>query len=181
MKHRPSPYLSGDVVLYNPYWNSIRLIAWNIDSWLLSVPRFSYDHLHLIHVKHYKYKDFEMSRKPAKKAPVKQSEFEFIGFVNITLSDSEIAEVDEALLKDTTETFSERLEYLLDFGKVSFNYQKGSMNCSLTVMEGISTGYAVSAFGENVYDAIAFLQLKVVRYLDKFKDIYEKGGQQRRG
>lgn len=122
-----------------------------------------------------------MSRKPAKKKEPVKSEFEFIGFVNITLTDAEIAEVDAAILQDETTTFSERVEFLLDFGKLSFNYQKGSMNCSLTVMEGVSTGYAVSAFGENVYDAIAFLQLKVVRYLDKFTEIYEKGGQARRG
>jgi len=122
-----------------------------------------------------------VSRKPAKKKDVAKSEFEFIGFVNINLSDAEIAEVDAALLKDTAESFSQRVEFLLDFGKVSFNYQKGSMNCSLTVMEGISAGYAVSAFGESVYDAVAFLQLKVERYLDKFTEIYEKGGQTRRG
>jgi len=181
MKHRPSPYLSGDVILFNPYWSSIRLICWNVESWILSIPRFSWEHLHIIHINHIAYKDFEMSRKPAKKKESVKSEFEFIGFVNITLTDSEIAEVDAALLQDKADTFSERVEFLLDFGKVSFNYQKGSMNCSLTVMEGVSTGYAVSAFGESVYDAIAFLQLKVVRYLDKFAEIYEKGGQTRRG
>jgi len=101
--------------------------------------------------------------------------------VNITLSDAEIKEVDAALEADTAESFAQRLEYLLELGKVSFNYQKGSMNATLTVMEGVSAGYAVSAFGESTYDSAAFLQFKVERYLDKFAEIHEKGGQARRG
>ena len=101
---------------------------------------------------------------------------EFIGFVNIRLSDEELNEVDKLLPKADTGTLVECLDRLLEVGKVSFNWQKGSMNITLTVMEGKQAGYAVSAFSDSLNEAILILSVKVRNYLDSFSEIYSKGG-----
>lgn len=121
-----------------------------------------------------------MARRPAKKAPKEAVEFEFIGFVNITLTDNELAEVDRSLSEQETDTFPPDIEALLELGKVSLNYVKGSVNVALTVMEGVAMGYAVSAWGEDVKEATHILRYKVHKYLDKFEEIYKGGGNTRR-
>ena len=96
--------------------------------------------------------------------------------VNIRLSDEELNEVDKLLPKADSGTLVECLDRLLEVGKVSFNWQKGSMNITLTVMEGKQAGYAVSAFSDSLNEAILILSVKVRNYLDSFSEIYSKGG-----
>lgn len=122
-----------------------------------------------------------MAKKPAKKEPTTdRAASEFIGFVNITLNDDEMAQIDAAV--DTLEpaALALHLDYLLDLGKVSLNYTRGSLNATLTVLEGASAGYAVSGYSDTLSEAILIVRLKVQNYLDKFPEIYTSGGTKKR-
>jgi len=122
-----------------------------------------------------------MGKKPATTTTPNTSERkqpDFIGFVNITLTDEELQFVDDADTDDTS--MKNHLDYLLDIGKVSLNFNRGSMNATLTVMEGVSAGYAVSGYSDTLQEALIILRLKVQNYLDKFPEIYTNGGTKKR-
>jgi len=122
-----------------------------------------------------------MAKKPAKKETQQdRSNSDFIGFVNITLNDDELAQVDAALATIEPTELPNHLDYLLDIGKISFNYNRGSLNATLTVLEGISSGYAVSAYSDTLTESLLLLRMKVQNYLDKFPDIYANGGTRKR-
>lgn len=106
--------------------------------------------------------------------PVERGSAEFIGFVNITLTDDEMAQVDEA--DHDEKAMAAHMDYLLELGKLSFNYVRGSLNATLTVLEGVSAGYAVSAYSDTMPESVIILRLKVQNYLDKFAEIYAGGG-----
>jgi len=119
-----------------------------------------------------------MSRKPKQKTQEK-AQADFIGFVNIRLTDDELIEVDEALNSDKPPSLEENLETLLDTGKVSLNYLRGTLNVTLVVLEGEMSGYAVSAYGTSPLETTAILRYKVVKYLKDFKTLFESGGNTR--
>lgn len=124
-----------------------------------------------------------MAKKPAKvtEKPTR-GEAEFIGFVNISLNEEELGHVDAAVETFEPSSLALHLDYLLDLGKVSLNYTRGSVNCTLTVLEGVSAGYAVSGYSDTLPEAIIITRLKVQNYLDKFPEIYKNGGfRKRRG
>lgn len=122
-----------------------------------------------------------MATKRNGKANEANTDVTWIGFVNITLSDEELATIDTELLdKKAGERFAGHLDYLLELGKVTFNFANGSLVCSLTVLEGASKGYTVSSFSDTPLEALLLTRLKVTNYLDKFQEIFEKGGTKRR-
>lgn len=105
---------------------------------------------------------------------------EFIGFVNISLNDDELALIDAALEGSPLHDMPNHMDYLLELGKLSFNYTRGSIQCTLTVLEGSSAGYAVSGYSDTLIEAILLTRMKVQNYLDKFPDIYKNGGTKKR-
>lgn len=122
-----------------------------------------------------------MAKKPAKKeAAADRTAAEFIGFVNISLNDDEMAQIDAAAETQDATSLALHLDYLLDLGKVSLNYTRGSLNATLTVLEGASAGYAVSGYSDTLQEAILIVRLKVQNYLDKFPEIYTSGGTKKR-
>jgi len=113
--------------------------------------------------------------KPADKpATTERGTSDFIGFVNITLTDEEYQFVDEA--DKDAQSMINHMDYLLELGKISFNYTRGSINATLTVLEGVSAGYAVSGYSDTLAESVVILRLKVQNYLDKFDEIYKTGG-----
>lgn len=117
--------------------------------------------------------------KPAPHSPAtERGTPDFIGFVNITLSEDEYRLVDEAD-KDPA-AMANHIDYLLELGKVSLNYTRGSVSCTLTVLEGVSAGYAVSGYSDTLPEAVTITRLKVQNYLDKFDEIYKGGGTRKR-
>jgi len=122
-----------------------------------------------------------MAKKPATPVPApERKQSDFIGFVNIYLNEDELASIDVALENIEPNAMALHLDYLLDLGKVSLNYTRGSLNCTLTVLEGASAGYAVSGYSDTLIEAILITRLKVQNYLDKFPDIYTNGGTKKR-
>jgi len=122
-----------------------------------------------------------MAKKPAQTVtPVvnDRKQPDFIGFVNITLTDEELAHVDSA--DKDNEAMALHMDYLLDLGKLSLNYNRGSLNATLTVMDGASAGYAVSGYSDTLQEAIIIVRMKVQNYLDKFPEIYTSGGTKKR-
>lgn len=118
-----------------------------------------------------------MAGRNGKSTPVKGVKGDWIGFVNITLTDDEYADVDKELLdKKAPERFGAHLDYLLELGKVTFSVTNGSLVCALTVLEGLSAGYTVSSFSDGSLEALLLTRMKVQNYLDKFPDIYAGGG-----
>jgi len=138
--------------------------------------------INIVSLRHYQEIEEMVSSRGKKKEPVR-SENGFIGFVNITLTEDEYALVDKEMSdKKVVSGMPGHIDYLLELGKVSINYVNGSVNVTLTVLEGEMIGYAVSAFSDSVIEAVLLVRLKVERYLPQFKEIYEKGGaKSRRG
>lgn len=102
---------------------------------------------------------------------------DFIGFVNIRLTDEQFAEIDMRVRSKKPEALENIMEFVLDKGKMSINYVRGSLNVTCTVLEGEMKGYAVSAFADSLYEAITILAYKIDKYLPQFAEIYKSGGQ----
>jgi len=119
------------------------------------------------------------SRKP--KAVEKNTDTEWRGFVNVELSDDEWAAVDkEASDPKVTTRLASHLDYLLELGKVTFNYTNGSISCALTILEGAQKGFTVSSFSDNLIEALVATRAKVQNHLVDFEAIFESGGYQKR-
>lgn len=113
-------------------------------------------------------------KKPAQTEAITKPEF--IGFVNITLSDDELALVDKELATKPLPELGVQLDYLMDIGKLSMSYYRGSVNITCTVLEGLSAGYAVSAFAADLLEAALILRLKLQNYLADLPKLYQAGG-----
>lgn len=114
------------------------------------------------------------------KKQYERGDVQFIGFVNISLTDAEFAELDALPAHKGSAEFEEDLLALLDLGKLTFNYVSGNANVALTVLEGGSAGYTVSAFDADHHAATRTLRYKVHKYLDQFPSIYAGGGMKRK-
>jgi len=177
-----------DVYVYCPGQDSIALMRYAVWSWEFSlngqihgIKRVWTSEITIIHVNHYHGDMSAMTRKAKDNKPVVQDNG-FIGFVNIRLPEDELALVDKALSSKTPPDLGGQLEFLLDKGKISLNYVKGALNATLTVLEGASSGYAVSAFSDSTLESVLILRRKVELYLDQFPDLYANGGtKSRRG
>lgn len=119
------------------------------------------------------------SRKPKKEERATNGEWR--GFVNVTLTDDEWIIVDkEVASKGVNDTLPGHLDYLLELGKVTFNYTNGSVSCSLTIQEGQNKGFTVSSFSDNLVEALITTRLKVQNYLPQFEDLFAGGGGSKR-
>lgn len=99
------------------------------------------------------------------------------GFVNVELTDDDWKAIDAALTdKKVSEQVAPSLDYLLELGKVTFNYTNGSVSCALTILEGASKGLTVSSFSDNLIEALFTTRLKVQNYLPDFETIFAGGG-----
>jgi hypothetical protein len=126
-------------------------------------------------------RDDSMATKANKETKTgKDDKVEFIGFVNISLSDAELAEIDKAMAGNELPNMALHVDYLMELGKVTFSYVRGSVQCTLTVLDGQQAGYAVSAFSDSLIESILMCRLKVQNYLDQFGEIYKKGGSSRK-
>lgn len=122
-----------------------------------------------------------MAKKPTKDTPkTDRAGTEFIGFVNINLNDEELSLVDAAVAAADDADLPGNIDYLLDLGKLSLNYTRGSMNVTLTVLEGTSAGYAVSGYSDTLQEALFIVRMKVQNYLSEFPEIYKSGGTKKR-
>jgi len=122
------------------------------------------------------------SRKP--EATERNTNTEWRGFVNVELSELEWADVDKEVSdKDVFKRIPAHLDYILELGKVTFNYTNGSVSCALTILEGTSKGLTVSSFSDNLTEALVATRAKVQNHLDEFEDIFKNGGglKRRRG
>lgn len=121
------------------------------------------------------------TRNRAAKKPEANTSTDWRGFVNIEPTDDEWAMIDRAVAdKEVSVQIPGTLDYLLELGKVTFNYTNGSCVCSLTVLEGVGKGLTVSSFSDNVVEALLTTRLKVQHYLPEFETIFLSGGGQKR-
>lgn len=103
------------------------------------------------------------------------------GFVNVDLTDDEWSLIDKEVAdKKVNETIPGHIDYLLELGKVTFNYSNGSVSCSLTILEGAQKGFTVSSFSDNLVEALLTTRLKVQNYLPEFETLFTGGGGQKR-
>lgn len=115
------------------------------------------------------------------KKPAENTSTEWRGFVNVNLSDEEWLAIDKAMAdKKVVDGLPGHLDYLLELGKVTFNYTNGSLVCSLTILEGANKGFTVSSFSDNLVEALLTTRLKVQNYLPDFETIFNGGGGQKR-
>lgn len=136
--------------------------------------------LNIIPLRHY-IKDDEMVSERKTKKQTANTSAEWRGFVNVELNDEEWKTIDLALKdKKVAENVPAHLDYLLELGKVTFNYGNGSLVCSLTVLEGKQAGFTVSSFSDSLIEALLTTRLKVQNYLQDFEALAANGGQKRR-
>lgn len=137
--------------------------------------------LNIISLRHYT-GDTEVATNPRKaKKPSENVSGEWRGFVNVTLTDDEFATIDAALAdKKYPPDLANSIDYLLELGKVTFNYVNGSVSCALTIQEGASKGLTVSSFSDTVTEALLITRLKVQNYLPQFEEIFAGGVKQTR-
>jgi len=115
------------------------------------------------------------------KSPEANTNTEWRGFVNVMLTDNEFAAVDKELNDKTINaSVPGHLDYLLELGKVTFNYTNGSLVCSLTILEGQQKGFTVSSFSDSLVEALLLTRLKVQNHLAEFETIFAGGGLKRR-
>jgi len=137
--------------------------------------------LNVIPLRHYT-KDTAMATSTRKaKKPAENTSADWRGFVNVNLTDDDWAIIDKALAdKKNPPDAALSLDYLLELGKVTFNYTNGSVSCALTILEGVSKGLTVSSFSDNVLEALLTTRLKVQNYLPEFEAIFSGGAKQTR-
>lgn len=115
------------------------------------------------------------------KKPEANTGTEWRGFVNVEPTDEEWTAIDKAFAdKKVNETVPGHLDYLLELGKVTFNYSNGSVSCSLTILEGVSKGLTVSSFSDSLVEALLTTRLKVQNYLPEFETLFAGGGGSKR-
>lgn len=115
------------------------------------------------------------------KAPAANTGTEWRGFVNVELNDDDWSTIDAALAdKGLNAALPGHIDYLLELGKVTFNYTNGSVSCALTIQEGVSKGLTVSSFSDNLVEALLATRYKVATYLPDFETIFAGGGGQKR-
>lgn len=120
---------------------------------------------------------------PARKAkqPAQNTGTDWRGFVNIELNDEQWAIIDKAASdKKVLETLPGHIDYLLELGKLTFNYTNGSVVCALTILEGAQKGFTVSSFSDNLVEALLTTRFKVQEYLPEFETIFNNGGGMKR-
>jgi hypothetical protein len=111
--------------------------------------------------------------------PVNKSS-EWRGFVNVVLTDVEWKQIDTAMADKTVNaSIPAHLDYLLELGKVTFNYTNGSVSCSLTILEGTGKGLTVSSFSDSLVEAVLATRLKIQNYLPEFEAIFTGGSGQK--
>lgn len=162
------------------------LTACYVRDWLWSLaPRPNktkiwYAELHIIPLRHYKAEDTAMASR-TKKTPTQNTSGDWRGFVNVNLSEDEWAFIDKEMTdKKVGERLPSHLDYLLELGKVTFNYTNGSISCALTILEGAQKGFTVSSFSDNLVEALLTTRLKVQNYLPEFENIFAGGQKQQR-
>jgi len=122
-----------------------------------------------------------MPTRKADKTPVENTNSTWKGFVNVPLTDADWNTIDNALKdKKLVEGVPGHLDYLLELGKVTFNYSNGSISCSLTILEGAQQGYTVSSFSDSLIEALLTTRYKVQTYLPEFDNLFKNGAPRKR-
>jgi len=153
--------------------------------WLDCIPkphtgRVWFAQLNMIPLRHY-IKDDTMAKPRKGKEPVANTSAEWRGFVNVDLRDDEWVIIDgEVADPSVNSRIPGHLDYLLELGKVTFNYTNGNVVCSLTILEGAQKGFTVSSFSDNLVEALLTTRLKVQNYLPEFEDLFKGGGSRRK-
>lgn len=168
---------SGDTYVWIPESVNPVLLRVMVLHWLYGLKRFDDAQIVLIKFQHWMRNNVDMPDK--RKQKPQNSDNDFIGFVNIQLSDDEFAEIDKIVKSKDAPILEHLLEFLLDVGKISINYYKGSLNLTLVLLEGEMAGYGVSAFSDNLYETATIVAYKVEHYKEQFASIFKNGGQRR--
>jgi len=133
--------------------------------------------LNIIPLRHYIPEREVATNTRKSKKPEQNTSAEWRGFVNVELNEDEWLAIDTAVSdKKVNDGIPGHLDYLLELGKVTFNYTNGSMVCSLTILEGAQKGFTVSSFSDNLVEALLTTRLKVQNYLPQFEQIFTQGG-----
>ena len=137
--------------------------------------------LNVISLRHYM-GDTEVATNTRKaKKPAENVSGDWRGFVNVNLTEDEWVTIDRVMAdKKNPPEIAPSIDYLLELGKVTFNYTNGSVSCALTIQEGVSKGLTVSSFSDNCIEALLVTRLKVQNYLPQFEDIFAGGVKQTR-
>lgn len=99
------------------------------------------------------------------------------GFVNITMGPEDWAAVDKARAdKVWAGKLAEHIDFLLEQGKLTFNYNNGSISCALTMLEGVNAGLTVSSFSSDLTEAVITTRYKLETYGHLFNSFFEAGG-----
>jgi len=115
------------------------------------------------------------------KKPAANTSADWKGFVNVELTEADWGVIDKAVSdKKVNDTVPASIDYLLELGKVTFNYTNGSVSCALTILEGEQKGYTVSSFSDNLVEALLTTRYKVQQYLPEFDAIFAGAGKQTR-
>lgn len=93
---------------------------------------------------------------------------EWGGYVNIRLSDAQLAEYDAYLMKNKVKAETS-LSFLLNQGKVSIQYTNDAFTTTLTVEYGGKI-WAISAFSSDWIDSVNLLAYKVTMHPDWYKN-----------
>ena len=163
----------GDVFVYDPDNGNSDDLRVHLILWMYHQERFGVSTIEMTTRKNLLTEHDEMAKEQ------QETKVQFVGFVNISLTDDEMKPVDVALAAKVKPDLGEQLAWLLELGKLSFSFNRGSLSCTLTVNEGVSAGYAVSAFSDSPLESVLILRQKVNLYLDKFPVIYKQGGKQK--
>lgn len=133
--------------------------------------------LNIISLRHYTPEENTMPTRSKTKKPDANTQGDWRGFVNVELTDEEWSQIDTAVAdKKVNESIPGHLDYLLELGKVTFNYSNNSVSCALTILEGVSKGLTVSSFSDNLVEALLTTRLKVQNYLPDFETLFTGGG-----
>jgi len=162
------------------------LTARFIQDWLLAcfprpyAKKVWFAQLNIIPLRYYIGED-ELANSRKSKSPAANTSADWRGFVNVELSDDEWLAIDRAAAdKTVTKEIPGHIDYLLELGKVTFNYTNGSISCALTIQEGAQKGFTVSSFSDNLIEALLTTRLKVQNHLAEFDAIFAGGGGQKR-
>jgi len=144
-------------------------------------PKVWFSQLNIIPLRHYIQDDDTMPNGRKPKPQTANTDSDWRGFVNVELSDDEWAIIDKEMKEKGVEArVPAHLDYLLELGKVTFNYTNNSLVCSLTILDGINKGFTVSSFSDSLIEALLTTRLKVQNHQADFETIFAGGGVKRR-
>lgn len=168
----------GDTWVYefekHPFLDASNVVWW----WLVGLKRFDESEITLVS-NHFSASGGVMVTSKDKSKD-RDNQPEFKGFVNINLSDEEYDQIDAVMTSKKLPELGVQLDYLLEVGKVSLSYVRGSMNVTITFLSGENVGIAVTAYSDTMLEAVLLLRMKVQNYGTQLPALLAGGGVKRK-